>query len=156
MARMPKAPGLFSISAGWPRIGRMCSPTMRITMSVALPGPNGTTILIGFEGYLSCACAWAPKARRTAVAIKTPKRFMPCCRSCDRLGPLLAYLDLHLGGDLAPGGKLAVEPGLRLLQRRARLDADKLLGECLLQLRNLRSLADRLEQRRQDLLRRVG
>src|SRR4029077_10002543 len=57
MARMPKAPGLCSTSAGWPRIGRICSPTMRMTMSVALPGPNGTMTLTGFDGYLSCAGA---------------------------------------------------------------------------------------------------
>ena len=38
-------------------------------MSVALPAPNGTTTLIGFDGYLSCACATmrsdrAPTSRR--------------------------------------------------------------------------------------------
>src|SRR5262249_2162700 len=146
-------------STGWPRIGRMCSPTIRITMSVALPGPNGTTTLMGFEGYLSCAGAGAaPNARKTTPAARSPKRLIPCSRSRDRrpLGVLLRHLDFHLGGDLAPGGELAVEPGLRLLERCVRLDADELLGERLLQRRGLRRLADRLEQRRQHVLRRIG
>src|SRR5262249_40349881 len=146
MAMMPNAPGLFSISTGWPRIGRMCSPTMRMTMSVALPGPNGTTTLIGFDGYLSCAGAWAtPNASTTAAPPNSPPLFMSCSRSGDRprhSDPLLRHLDLHLGGDLTPGRKLAVEPGLRLLERCVRLDADELLGEGLLQLRRLRRLAD--------------
>ena len=63
-AMMPKAPGLFSITTGWPRIGRIWSPTMRMTMSVALPGPNGTTTLIGFVGNLSCAVRRCRRQRR--------------------------------------------------------------------------------------------
>jgi len=38
VATMPKAPGLFSTTSDWPRIGRMLSATMRATMSVAPPG----------------------------------------------------------------------------------------------------------------------
>ena len=38
---MPKAPGLFSTTKGWPRLWRICSPTMRVTMSVAPPGAIG-------------------------------------------------------------------------------------------------------------------
>src|SRR5712691_13509109 len=74
---MPKAPGLFSITNGWPRIGRTCSPTIRITMSVALPGPKGTTTLIGFTGYLSwAAAAMLPSARQDAESKIRPRRFM--------------------------------------------------------------------------------
>jgi hypothetical protein len=47
-------------------MGRICSPTIRMTMSVALPGPNGTTTLIGFEGYLSCAEAVVPPTAKTS------------------------------------------------------------------------------------------
>src|SRR5262245_45023293 len=87
MAMMPKAPGLFSITTAWPRIVRSCSPTMRITMSVALPGPNGTITFTGLDGYFSCACA-APRTHKTASTIK-PRRFMfppvvvlRCSRPC--------------------------------------------------------------------------
>src|SRR5262249_46994877 len=159
MAMMPKAPGLFSISTGWPRIGRMCSPTMRITMSVALPGPNGTTTLTGFDGYLSCASAAALPTTTHAPSNKKPRRLMLSSshgREQFEEHDLLGHLDLHLGDILAPHRKLAVEPRLRVLERRVRLDADVLLLEAFLQLRGTRGLDDRLEQRRQDLFRRVG
>ena len=75
MAMMPNAPGLFSMTTGWPRIGRICSPTMRMTMSVALPGPNGTTTRTGLLGYFSCAPAL--DARTTMAASRNkPVRFM--------------------------------------------------------------------------------
>src|SRR4051812_12570515 len=53
----------------------MCSPTMRITMSVALPGPNGTTTLTGLLGNLSWACA--PNAVTARQSTRTdPNRRM--------------------------------------------------------------------------------
>jgi len=74
---MPNAPGLFSTTTGWPRTGRICSPTIRMTISVALPGPNGTTTLIGFDGYLSCAAApLAAMAARTADSKGVTRHFM--------------------------------------------------------------------------------
>src|SRR5262245_3236790 len=77
MAMMPKAPGLFSITICWPRIGRMCSPTMRMTTSVALPGPNGTMTLIGLLGNFSCAVtALAATARLVAASRMKAVRFM--------------------------------------------------------------------------------
>src|SRR5262245_35401714 len=166
MAMMPKAPGLFSTTTGWPRIGRMCSPTMRITISVALPGPKGTSTLIGFDGYRSCAASsvTAP-ASSIADTASIPSRLMfppePCRRSraaphATRAGSLIGQLDLHLGDDLAPGGELVPEPGLRLLQRLVRLHAHELPAEAFLQRRRLRSLDDRPEQRGEDLLRRAG
>src|SRR4051812_34344179 len=91
MAMMPKAPGLFSITIGWPRIGRMCSPTMRMTTSVALPGPNGTMTLIGLLGNFSCAVtalaaiAVAATARQVAASRMKAVRFMSSSlRSCLR------------------------------------------------------------------------
>src|SRR5215831_12557855 len=168
IARMPKAPGLFSITTGWPRIGRMCSPTMRMTISVALPGPNGTTTLIGFEGYLSCAATSTPLTAKTSRNSR-PKRFIaysvsavlhPIRRrtqsapaSCHTL---VGQFDLDLGDGLSPRGKFAVEPRLRLLQRRVRLDADELLLEGFLQLRGIRGLDDGLEEGCQNLFRRSG
>jgi hypothetical protein len=53
----------------------MCSPTIRITMSVALPGPNGTTTLTGLLGNLSWACA--PNAVTARQSTRTdPNRRM--------------------------------------------------------------------------------
>src|SRR3954462_13805867 len=53
----------------------MCLPTMRITMSVALPGPNGTTTLTGLLGNLSWACA--PNAVTARQSTRTdPNRRM--------------------------------------------------------------------------------
>src|SRR5215472_2070765 len=188
IARMPKAPGLFSITTGWPRIGRICSPTMRMTISVALPGPNGTTTLTGFEGYLSCAATWTPPRAKTSTN-KMPNRFMslsasgdastasdrPLQRSLPRWPrvirasaftssspqrrhrrTLVGQFDLDLGDGLSPRRKFAVEPRLRLLQRRVRLDADELLLEGFLQLRGIRGLDDRLEEGCQNLFGRTG
>ena len=56
-------------------------------------------------------------------------------RRCRRREVCSVHLDLHFGGDLPPIGDLAVQPGLRLVERVVRLDADELLGERLLQLR---------------------
>src|SRR5215831_7639602 len=188
IARIPKAPGLFSITTGWPRIGRICSPTMRMTISVALPGPNGTTTLTGFEGYLSCAATSTPARAKTSTN-RMHDRFMSLSASGDaptasdrplqdrcRDGPpssalrpsravrrsavirrtLVGQFDLDLGDGLSPRGKFAVEPRLRLLQRRVRLDADELLLEGFLQLRGIRGLDDRLEEGCQNLFRRSG
>src|SRR5262245_40211959 len=157
MARMPNAPGLFSITNCWPMMARSCSPTMRMTMSVALPAPNGTITLTGFDGYLSCARASAASPARPMTASSTmTRRFIRSSlksRPLDaalvrrsetqpprrwlRRGRLLKplsvrQLDLHLAGDLFPALELAVEPGLRLLGRRVRRDADQLFLECVL------------------------
>src|SRR5262245_48499695 len=154
MARMPKAPGLFSITTGWPRIGRMCSPTMRMTMSVALPGPNGTTTLTGLLGYLSCAASSIPPTARNNNE-RIAKRFMWLSAVLAPSDALVGQFDLHLGDGLAPLGELAVEPGLRLVQRGVRLDADELLLEGVLQRRSARRLHDRLVERGEDLFRRL-
>src|SRR5262245_45936371 len=113
MARMPKAPGLFSITTGWPRIGRMCSPTMRMTMSVALPGPNGTTTLTGLFGYLSWACACTPaKARHSAIKTHERRIFILLVFRCASF----RGLDLHLAGDVLPGLDFVGEPSPGVVQ----------------------------------------
>ena len=73
---MPNAPGLFSTTNDWPRLCRICSATMRVTMSVAPPGPYGTTIFTGLTGYLSCADAVAATAKHASAPMIQPIRFM--------------------------------------------------------------------------------
>src|SRR5438552_7756639 len=50
------APGLFSITIGWPSRVESFSDTARATMSTPPPGGNGTTTRSVFAGY---ACARA-------------------------------------------------------------------------------------------------
>src|SRR5437868_1924612 len=59
------APGLLSITTGWPRRGASFSPIERATMSTPPPGGKGTTKRIGFAGYCASAAAGA-SARKTA------------------------------------------------------------------------------------------
>src|SRR5215213_7893740 len=164
---MPKAPGLFSTTQGWPSAWRSWSHMIRVMMSVALPAPYGRMTLIGFEGYLSCAKAGHaanPKAAK-ASSIKC-RRFMampsvvkPRGPAANRASPqrgLLGEIDLHLGRDLPPRVELALEPGLGFFRRLADLDADKLLVEGFLQRRLLRGLDDRVEQGVDHRLRRCG
>ncbi len=47
---VPDAPGLFSITIGTPRRGPSFSVRMRALVSVALPGENGTTMVMGLLG----------------------------------------------------------------------------------------------------------
>ncbi len=56
-ASAPPAPGLDSISTGWPICSLSFCPTMRATTSTPPPGANGTRSLIGRVGSLLCAQA---------------------------------------------------------------------------------------------------
>jgi hypothetical protein len=47
---VPDAPGLFSITIGWPKCLLAASEIARITMSVEPPAGHGTTMLTGFVG----------------------------------------------------------------------------------------------------------
>jgi hypothetical protein len=47
---LPPAPPAFSTTTGWPSDVRMCSARMRVSVSVAPPGGNGTTMVIGRAG----------------------------------------------------------------------------------------------------------
>jgi hypothetical protein len=58
----PPAPGRFSTTNGWPSATCSFSATTRAAMSVACPGGQGTTTLMGRLGY---ACANAAVAARS-------------------------------------------------------------------------------------------
>jgi len=47
---VPEAPGLFSMTMGTFRRGPSFSEMMRALVSVALPGENGTTMVMGLSG----------------------------------------------------------------------------------------------------------
>jgi hypothetical protein len=47
---LPAAPGLFSTTTGWPKRTLSRSATMRVTVSLAPPGGNGTTMRIERSG----------------------------------------------------------------------------------------------------------
>ena len=47
---VPPAPALFSTTIGWPMLFAIASPTVRPTMSVALPALKGTMKWIGLDG----------------------------------------------------------------------------------------------------------
>src|SRR5215510_15755395 len=47
----------------WPNWVESCSVTMRATMSVPLPGLNGTITRIGFDGQGGAVGVWAAGAR---------------------------------------------------------------------------------------------
>src|SRR5437016_7909733 len=98
----PLAPGLFSTTAGTPKMRFSPSATLRAAWSVAEPGPNGTMMRNGPLGKLSartiCARgrdAAAPRiARRVIIGRFSPRhprdsraRFLPAadmlgCRQC--------------------------------------------------------------------------
>src|SRR5882672_7268420 len=64
---VPPAPPTFSTTTVWPRGARMRSAMMRAAVSVEPPGGNGTTRVIGREGY-PCACATAAQATNAIAA----------------------------------------------------------------------------------------
>ena len=75
---LPPAPGLFSITTGWPQAWASLSPIARARMSVLPPGVNGTTMRTGFDGNASAGPAaravGAAAARAIAVAAPTKAR----------------------------------------------------------------------------------
>jgi len=76
---LPLAPGLFSITTGWPVLCDSASPIERAMVSIDPPAETETMMWIGLEGY-----AWAPArvpARKAAGASKagrasSVRRFM--------------------------------------------------------------------------------
>ena len=48
-ASAPSAPGLLTMTMGWPMDCDSSWPAMRASVSLAEPGPNGNTNLIGLE-----------------------------------------------------------------------------------------------------------
>ena len=61
------APGLFSITTGWPQRSESFWPTVRATTSVAPPAGKGTISRTGFAGYV-CACAASVVLMPRAIA----------------------------------------------------------------------------------------
>jgi len=55
------APGLLSMTTGWPQLSCIFAPTMRAMMSLPPPGGKPTTMWMGFEGYWAKALAAAHK-----------------------------------------------------------------------------------------------
>src|SRR3974390_2609616 len=53
------APGLLSITTGWPQLSCIFAPSRRAMMSLPPPGGKPTTMWMGFEGK---PCAHAPSA----------------------------------------------------------------------------------------------
>src|SRR5215470_4693684 len=66
----PPAPGLFSTTTGTPSARLIASAAGRPMMSATPPGGNGTIIVIGRDGYASCATAGSVYA---AVATTTAR-----------------------------------------------------------------------------------
>src|SRR5688500_11032700 len=64
---IPAAPGLLSMTTGWPMPAASFSPTTRASTSVPPPAAKGTTILIGLVGS-DWASAGAPAHRAKAEA----------------------------------------------------------------------------------------
>src|SRR5437660_2961588 len=109
MARMPKAPGLFSTTNCWPRLWRICSPNSREVMSVAPPGAYGTTIFTGFAGYLSCAEAVTVPATRPSNARTQPIRLIASSWNLVGAAPMLVG-GLPTTVDQAGGPQQAMGP----------------------------------------------
>src|SRR5258706_14506883 len=84
------APGLLSITTGWPRRGASFSPSARATMSTPPPGGNGTMKRIGRDGY---CCDWAiPLAMRRSAAQSSLCINLLCLEGLDQCH------DVALGG----------------------------------------------------------
>ena len=67
-AIVPPAPAVFSITTGWPSERAMRSPRMRAIVSVGPPAANGTTTVMGREGY-----AWAAAKVDIAASNAAPR-----------------------------------------------------------------------------------
>src|SRR4051812_40023473 len=109
----PVAPARFSTMTLWPSVPVMSWASWRAMMSLAVPGPNGTTIMIGLFGK-SCAPAGQAivTAATAAIAAATAARrdhfvacmnVLPCSfnwlvRGIKVLEPWRVNYELPLGG----------------------------------------------------------
>src|SRR5690606_30778570 len=75
-AIVPPAPATFSMTTGCPSLSDIFWPIRRATPSVALPAPNGTTMVTGLVGYVVWACKGvaAQVAARKAQAVVSTRR----------------------------------------------------------------------------------
>src|SRR5436190_6729056 len=84
---LPPAPGLFSMTTGWPSRCESLSATARAERSVEPAGGKGTIMRIVLLGYVACAPASveanaaAKSAARTNLFIGVP----PCVGLCTAL-----------------------------------------------------------------------
>src|SRR6476661_3456674 len=77
--RMFSAPGIFSTITGWPSLCERRSATVRAIMSMPMPGPNGTTNLIGRVGHVS---AGAVPLKSTRTNTRSERRAILISSSC--------------------------------------------------------------------------
>ena len=75
---VPPAPGLFSITTGWPSALESSWPANRDTMSAVLPAASGTSSLIGLDGKV-CAPASDAATRVAAHSAAWTIRRAPGC-----------------------------------------------------------------------------
>src|ERR1700704_1392749 len=73
---MPLAPGRLSTTTACLVFSSICLPIRRAEMSPEPPGPNGTMILIGREGY--CA-ACAPNGHQCRADQREDRTTIDCC-----------------------------------------------------------------------------
>src|SRR4051812_20949803 len=76
MPSTPPAPPRLSTMINWPRLAPSLSATMRATASTPPPAGNGTIMVSGRDGYLSCAAAsrrQGPAKARIAIATSVPR-----------------------------------------------------------------------------------
>src|SRR6185503_16344494 len=72
---LPPAPALFSTTTGWPHASETFCAMTRAKVSAMPPTANGTTILMGLEGY-ACASAPAENASDAPAATRRSHVFM--------------------------------------------------------------------------------
>src|SRR2546423_11521390 len=65
---MEFAPGLLSMTTGWPQVSCILAPTMRAMMSLPPPGGKPTTMRIGLAGWV-CVQAPVTAQNRTSAGI---------------------------------------------------------------------------------------
>ena len=70
MPTMPPAPVAFSTITGCPSNSLIRAPMMRPTVSNAPPAANGTTSVIGRDGYVCAYAASGEKMATTAIAAR--------------------------------------------------------------------------------------
>src|SRR5262249_12599416 len=71
---LPPAPDLLSTTNGVPNFACKCCCRMRASRSAEPPAANGTTMVTGRCGQISCACAGAAAARMAATQATSTTR----------------------------------------------------------------------------------
>src|SRR5438874_1901167 len=103
---MEFAPGLLSITTGWPQVSCIFAPTTRAMMSLPPPGGNPTTMRIGFDGQVCPELVEGPNA---AVAAAHSAMHAMCFVNAGRMRAILCSAHAprqhqrlqHLGGAAA-------------------------------------------------------